>query len=88
MEIQSIRPYGAGTNFKGVERMTSKHVANVALVGGGGRIGRNVLREYLLSNHTPSGVYSTWDRLKAIMPKLNLVAMLSGNLPKTLSFLI
>lgn len=80
MEIQSIRPYGTGTNFKGVERMTSKHVANVALVGGGGRIGRNVLREYLLANHTPSGVYSTWDRLKAIMPKLNLVAINMGSM--------
>ena len=80
MEIQSIRPYGAGTNFKGVERMTSKHVANVALVGGGGRIGRNVLREYLLANHTPSGVYSTWDRLKAIMPKLNIVAINMGSM--------
>ena len=80
MEIQSIRPYGVGTNFKGVERMTSKHVANVALVGGGGRIGRNVLREYLLANHTPSGVYSTWDRLKAIMPKLNIVAINMGSM--------
>ena len=80
MEIQSIRPYGQSTNFKGVERMASKHVANVALVGGGGRIGRNVLREYLLANHAPKGVYSTWDRLKEVMPKLNLVAINMGSM--------
>lgn len=80
MEIQSIRPYGQSTNFKGVERMASKHVANVALVGGGGRIGRNVLREYLLANHTPKGVYSSWDRLKEIIPKLNLVAINMGSM--------
>jgi hypothetical protein len=30
MEIQSIRPYGSNTNFNGIERMASKHVANVA----------------------------------------------------------
>ncbi len=80
MEIQSIRPYGSSTNFKGVEKMASKNVANVALVGGGGRIGRNVLREYLLANHAPSGVYNTWDRLKEVMPKLNLVAINMGSM--------
>ncbi len=80
MEIQSIRPYGSNTNFNGIERMASKHVANVALVGGGGRIGRNVLREYLLANHAPKGVYSTWDRLKEVMPKLNLVAINMGSM--------
>jgi len=80
MEIQSIRPYGSTTNFKGIEKMASKNVANVALVGGGGRIGRNVLREYLLANHAPKGVYNTWDRLKAIIPALNLVAINMGSM--------
>lgn len=80
MEIQSIRPYGSTTNFKGIEKMASKNVANVALVGGGGRIGRNVLREYLLANHAPKGVYNTWDRLKEIIPALNLVAINMGSM--------
>ena len=80
MEIQSIRPYDASTNFKGIEKMASKNVANVALVGGGGRIGRNVLREYLLANHAPKGVYNTWDRLKEVMPLLNIVAINMGSM--------
>ena len=80
MEIQSIRPYGSTTNFKGVEQMASKKVANVALVGGGGRIGRNVLREYLLANHAPKGVYNSWDRLKEIIPLLNIVAINMGSM--------
>lgn len=80
MEIQSIRPYGSSTNFKGVEKMASNKVANVALVGGGGRIGRNVLREYLLANHAPSGVYNTWDRLKEVIPFLNIVAINMGSM--------
>ena len=80
MEIQSIRPYGSTTNFKGIEQMASNKVANVALVGGGGRIGRNVLREYLLANHAPKGVYTTWDRLKEVMPLLNIVAINMGSM--------
>jgi len=80
MEIQSIRPYGNNTSFNGIERMASKNVANVALVGGGGRIGRNVLREYLLANHAPKGVYNTWDRLKEVLPLLNIVAINMGSM--------
>ena len=80
MEIQSIRPYGNNTNFKGIEKMANKNVANVALVGGGGRIGRNVLREYLLTNHAPAKVYNTWDRLKQALPLLNLVAINMGSM--------
>lgn len=81
MEIQSIRPYGSTTSFKGVEMMASKNVANVAIAGGGGgRIGKNALREYLLAKHAPEGVYNTWDRLKAIMPKLNIVAIVMGSM--------
>ncbi len=80
MEIQSIRPYGNNTNFKGIEKMASKNVANVALVGGGGRIGRNALREYLYAKHAPQGVYKTWDSLKQVMPLLNLVAINMGSM--------
>lgn len=81
MEIQSIRPYGSTTSFKGIEKMASKEVANVAIAGGGGgRIGKNALWEYLYAKHTPSGVYKTWDRLRAVMPKLNLVAMCMGSM--------
>ena len=36
MEIQSIRPYGSTTNFKGIEKMKCKDLANVAIAGGGG----------------------------------------------------
>ncbi|MCQ2743394.1 MAG: hypothetical protein MJ230_01175 [bacterium] len=80
MEIQSIRPYGNNTNFKGIEKMASKNVANLALVGGGGRIGRNTFREYLLAKHAPQGVCKTWDRLKQVMPLLNLVAINMGSM--------
>ena len=81
MEIQSIRPYGSNTNFNGIEKRASKYVANVAIAGGGGgRIGKNALREYLLAKHAPEGVYNTWDRLKAIIPNLNLVAIVMGSM--------
>ena len=81
MEIQSIRPYGSTTNFKGIEKMKCKDLANVAIAGGGGgRIGKNALREYLLAKHAPKGVWNTWDRLKEIMPKLNLVAIVMGSM--------
>lgn len=85
MEIQSIKPYSFDRNrqqnFGDIGRMLEKGIANVAIAGGGGgRIGKNVLREYLLANHTPKGVYNTWDRLKEIMPKLNLVAIVLGSM--------
>jgi len=68
------------TGFKGIEKNDRKDMANVAIVGGGGRIGRNATRQYLLAKHAPSGVYNSWDALSEVYKNQNLVAINMGSM--------
>ena len=62
----SCNPVSPKPTFKGVERKDDPNVANIAIVGGGGRIGRNITRQYILAHHAPEGVYNSWDALSEI----------------------
>ena len=78
MNISAITSGHIG--FKGVEKKDDLNVANIAVVGGGGRIGRNATRQYLLAKHAPSGVYNSWDALSEIYKNQNLVAINMGSM--------
>lgn len=78
MNISAISTVNTG--FRGIEKKDDPNLANVAIVGGGGRIGRNATRQYVLAKHSPSGVYSSWDALSEVYKNQNLVAINMGSM--------
>lgn len=67
-------------NFKGIERKNDPNVANIGINGGGGRIGKNALRQYTLGKHSPQGVHHSWDTFSDIYKNLNIVAINMGSM--------
>ena len=67
-------------SFKGIEKKDDQNMANIAIVGGGGRIGKNAFRQYLLAKHAPKGIYNVWDAMVPIYKSQNIVALNMGSM--------
>ncbi len=82
MKISALSAYCSApkTNFKGIEKKNDPDMANVVIIGGGGRIGKNAFRQYLLAKHAPEGVYSCWDAMIPIYRNQNIVAINMGSM--------
>lgn len=82
MRVSSIGQVytNSGASFKGIERKDDPTVANVGINGGGGRIGKNALRQYTLGKHAPQGVYNSWDTFSDVYKNLNIVAINMGSM--------
>lgn len=68
------------STFKGIEKKDDPQMANIAIIGGGGRIGKNAFRQYLLAKHAPRGIYESWDALKPIYANQNIVGINMGSM--------
>lgn len=82
MKISAVSlSYAAkNVNFKGIEKKDDPQTANIVIVGGGGRIGKNAFRQYLLAKHGSKGIYNSWDALRPIYLKQNIVAVNMGSM--------
>lgn len=81
MQVNSISLMrSCSTSFRGVEKKDNPRLANVAINGGGGRIGKNALRQYTLGKHAPQGVKNSWDTFSDIYKNLNIVAINMGSM--------
>ncbi len=81
MRVNSIGQVRSNSaSFKGIEKKDDPQLANIAINGGGGRIGKNALRQYALAKHAPQGVCSSWDVFSDIYKNLNIVAINMGSM--------
>ena len=82
MKISALNMSYAVKNatFKGIEKKDDPQMANIAIIGGGGRIGKNAFRQYLLAKHGSKNVYNSWDALRPVYRNQNIVAINMGSM--------
>lgn len=82
MKISAVSSYCAAKKaaFNGIEKKDDPQMANITIIGGGGRIGKNAFRQYLLAKHAQKGIYSSWDALKPIYENQNIVGINMGSM--------